>query len=56
MAKEKTKTIAIDESTHHAIHMMAVEKKLSIKDYLKKLVEREKVSERMNTNYKQEPE
>jgi len=44
MAKEKTKTIAIDESTHHAIHMMAVEKKLSIKNFLKELVEREKVS------------
>ena len=42
--KTKTKTIAVYESTHHELQMMAVRKKLSIKNFLKELVEREKVS------------
>lgn len=40
--EEKTKTIAVYESTHYELQLMAVKAKLSIKKFLQELVAKEK--------------
>jgi predicted HicB family RNase H-like nuclease len=49
MSEEKKKALWVDEDTHTEVAVMAARKKVSIKKFLKELVERERVKQQDKT-------